>query len=69
MRSRFSPVDYMPYTLIVGVVIVSFIAMLIVGFDAWFVPLVVVPFAVLYLLFDRRMRDRTRGEGDASHGA
>jgi hypothetical protein len=49
----------MAYALVGGVVAVSFIAPAIIGFgDAWFVPLAVVPFALLYLAFDRRMRKR-----------
>ena len=52
-----TPPSYMAYALIGGVVLVSFLAPLIVGFaDAWFVPLVVLPFALLYAAFDAKLR-------------
>ena len=49
--------SYMAYALIGGVVLVSFLAPLIVGFsDAWFVPLAILPFALVYAAFDAKLR-------------
>jgi hypothetical protein len=54
--------NWMAYSLIGGVVVISFVVPAIVGFgDAWFVPLVVIPFAALYGVFDWRLRHQ-RGE-------
>ena len=51
-----TPPSYMAYAIIGGVVLVSFLAPLIIGFDdGWFVPLAVLPFALLYAAYDRRM--------------
>jgi uncharacterized membrane protein len=51
--------DYMPYTLVFGVIVVSFATMLIVGVDdGWLVPVIVLPVAALYLVYDRRMKKR-----------
>jgi hypothetical protein len=51
-----TPPSYMAYAIIGGVVLVSFLAPLIVGWDAWFVPVAVLPFAILYALFDAKLR-------------
>jgi hypothetical protein len=52
-----TPPSYMAYALIGGVVLVSFLAPLIVGFaDAWFVPLAVLPFAAAYAAYDAKLR-------------
>jgi hypothetical protein len=49
--------SYMAYAIIAGVVLVSLLAPLIIGFDdAWFVPLFILPFGALYAAFDRRMQ-------------
>lgn len=53
-----SPPNWMAYAIIGGVVLASFIAPLIVGTDGLVVPLAVLPFAAIYLVFDRRMRRR-----------
>ena len=49
----------MAYALIGGVVLVSFIVPAIIGFDdGWFVPLVILPPAIVYLYYDQRLRRR-----------
>ena len=53
----------MPYVIIVGVLLVSLLAPLFLGADLWFVPLVVLPFAVIYLIADRRMARREERHG------
>ena len=58
--------SYMAYVIIGGVVLMSLLAPLFVGWDAWFVPLAVLPFAVLYALYDRELRQREE-RGDFSH--
>jgi hypothetical protein len=52
----------MAYAIVGGVVLVSLVVPLIIGGDGWFVPLVVLPFAAIYLLFDQRMRKRQPDE-------
>ena len=55
--------SYIAYVIIGGVVLLSFLAPLFVGWDAWFVPLAVLPFALLYGLYDRDLAKREhRGE-------
>jgi hypothetical protein len=54
-----TPVKWMPYIVIAGVIVVSLLAGFLIGWDdAWFVPLIVIPFAVLYLIFDRQRAGR-----------
>ena len=55
-----NPPEYMAYVIIGGVMLVSLIIPAIIGFaDAWYVPLIVFALGVPYLLFDRRMRNRS----------
>jgi hypothetical protein len=49
------------YWIIGGVLLASLIAPLIIGKDGWIVPLVVLPFALIYAVLDRRMRSRESG--------
>ena len=56
----------MAYVIIGGVVLMSFLAPLFVGWDAWFVPLAVLPFAAVYAAFDRQLRLREE-RGELSH--
>ena len=46
------------YWIIGGVLLASLVAPLIIGRDGWIVPLVVLPFALIYAVVDRRMRSR-----------
>jgi hypothetical protein len=56
-----NPPDYMAYMIIGGAMVVSLIIPAIIGFaDAWFVPLVVLAIGIPYLLWDRRLRKRSR---------
>ena len=55
--------SYTAYLIIAGVVLMSFLAPVFVGWDAWFVPLTILPFAAVYAAFDRKLRLREeRGE-------
>jgi hypothetical protein len=64
-----TPPSYMAYVIIGGVVLCSFLAWPIVGFDdAWFVPLTVLPFALLYAAFDRKLRADERDHGPVNQG-
>ena len=56
-------IDFMPYTIVAGVLLVSLLAPLFIGADGWVVPLVVLPFALAYLAFDVLRKRRT---GDTS---
>jgi hypothetical protein len=55
--------SYMAYLIIGGVVLMSFLAPVFVGWDAWFVPLAVLPFAALYALYDRQLARREESGG------
>ncbi len=57
-------IDFMPYTVVAGVLLVALAAPLFIGGDGWIVPLIVAPFALAYLVFDFLRRRRTRGAGD-----
>ena len=61
-----NPPSYMAYVNIGGVVLMSFLAPLFVGWDAWFVPLAVLPFAILYALYDRQLA-QSEGGGELGH--
>jgi hypothetical protein len=63
MPDAMTPPSYMAYAIVGGVVLVSLLAPLIIGFDdAWFVPLFVLPFGALYAAYDRRLRDAEDGD-------
>jgi hypothetical protein len=51
-------IDFMPYTVVAGVLLVSLAAPLFIGADGWIVPIVVLPFAVAYLVFDALRKKR-----------
>jgi hypothetical protein len=53
-----SPPSWMAYAIVGGVLIVSLIVPLIVGADGWVVPIIVLPFGIAYLVFDRRLKER-----------
>ncbi len=53
----------MPYALFATVVLASLVALALVGLQAWVVAAVAIPFAIAYLLFDRRMKARQEREG------
>ena len=57
-------IDFMPYTIVAGVLLVSLVAPLFIGPDGWVVPLVVLPFAVAYLVFDFLRKKRSSDAGD-----
>ena len=48
----------MPYSIVGGTVLASFLAPLFMGWDVWYVPLIVLPFGIAYLLFDRTLKGR-----------
>jgi hypothetical protein len=55
-------IDFMPYTVVLGVMLVALAAPLFIGGDGWIVPIAVAPFALAYLVFDT-LRKR-RGAAD-----
>ena len=57
-------IDFMPYTVVAGVMLVALAAPLFIGSDGWVVPIVVLPFAVAYLVFDFLRKRRSRGAAD-----
>ncbi len=59
----------MVYIVLAGVVLVSLLAMAIVGLDAWVVPVIVIPIVAVYGLFDRRMRREEREHARPSEGS
>ncbi len=56
-------IDFMPYAVVVGVLLVSLAAPLFIGGDGWIVPIIVLPFALGYLVFDAMRRKRSRAAG------
>ena len=61
-----SPPSWMAYAIIGGVILVALFVPLIIGAEGWVVPVAVIPFAIIYALFDRRMRKRAEsGANDA----
>jgi len=53
-----NPPSYMAYVIIGGVVLVALLAPLFVGAEGWVVPVAVLPFALVYALYDRRLARR-----------
>ena len=64
-----SPPSYMVYVVLAGVVVVSFLAMAVVGLEAWVVPVIVVPIVVVYGLYDRRLRRVEARNASPSEGS
>ncbi len=60
-----SALDLIPYSLVGGVILASLLAPAFLGTDGWIAPLAVLPFAILYLLVDRRLK-RAEAEGGGS---
>jgi len=60
-----TPPFAIPYVVIAGVLLVSLAAPLFIGWHLWFVPVIVLPFALLYLLYDRRLAQREHDGGGA----
>ena len=58
--------SYMAYVIVGGVVLLSLLAPLFVGPEAWVTPVAVIPFALFYLAYDRVLRRREE-QGDFSH--
>jgi len=58
-----SGIDFMPYALIAGVVVASIVAVALLGVQAWVAPAFTLPLALLYLVFDRRMKRREEAGG------
>lgn len=56
-------IDFMPYTVVLGVMLVALASPLFIGSDGWIVPIVVLPFALVYLGFDFVRRRRRGGTG------
>jgi hypothetical protein len=57
-------IDFMPYTVVAGVLLVSLAAPLFIGSEGWVVPLIVLPFALAYLVFDAMRKKRTSSSRD-----
>ena len=57
-------IDFMPYTVVAGVLLVSLAAPLFIGGDGWIVPIIVLPFAVAYVVFDFLRKRRAGGAAD-----
>jgi uncharacterized membrane protein len=58
-----TPPSYIAYVIIGGVVLLSLLAPLFVGGDAWVTPIAVIPFAIVYALYDRTLaRKEEAGE-------
>jgi hypothetical protein len=56
------------YYIVGGVLLVSMLAPLFLGFDeAWFVPVAILPFGAAYALLDRKLRER-EASGPANQG-
>ena len=54
------------YWIIGGVLLASLLAPLIIGVEGWAVPLIVLPFCLVYAAIDRRLRDKeASGEAGA----
>jgi hypothetical protein len=59
----------MVYVVLAGVVVVSLLAIAIVGSDAWIVPVFVIPIVALYAMYDRALRARERRHASPSEGS
>lgn len=58
-----SGIDILPYALFAAVVVASIVAIVLAGTQAWVVPAIALPFALAYVLYDRRLKLRERDRG------
>lgn len=58
-----SGIDIIPYALVASVVAASVLALVLAGGQAWPVPVVALPPALLYVIYDRRARRREGRSG------
>jgi uncharacterized membrane protein YoaK (UPF0700 family) len=56
-----------PYVVMAGTLLVALAAPLFMGWDMWFVPLVVLPFLILYFLVDRQLAAQEKRTGGGGH--
>lgn len=57
-------IDFMPYAVVAGVLLVSLASPLFIGSDGWIVPIIVLPFALGYLVFDAMRKKRAGAARD-----
>ena len=58
-----SGIDIIPYALVAAVVLASILSLVLLGGQAWVVPVVALPPAIAYLVYDRRAKQREGGSG------
>jgi integral membrane sensor domain MASE1 len=51
-----SGIDFLPYGVFTAVILGSILALVLLGAQAWVVPVVALPPAVGYILYDRRLK-------------
>ncbi len=57
-----------PYVVMAGTLLVALAAPFFMGWDdMWFVPLVVLPFLILYFLVDRQLAAQEKRTGGGGH--
>jgi hypothetical protein len=55
-----SGIDFLPYGIFAAVILGSILALVLLGGQAWPVPVVALPLALVYIVYDRRLK----GQGD-----
>lgn len=54
-----SGIDFLPYGVFTACILGSVLALVLLGAQAWVVPVVALPLALGYILYDRRLKQRT----------
>ena len=62
-----SSIDFMPYWIVGSVILVSLLCPLFLGAQGLLATAGVLPFAIVYLLVDRRLRRREAEQGGGAH--
>ena len=57
-----SGIDFLPYGVFTACILGSILSLVLLGGQAWVVPVVALPLALGYILYDRRLKQR-----DARH--
>ena len=56
-----SGIDIIPYALLAAIVLASIFSLILLGAQAWVVPVVALPPTIAYILYDRRLKQREGG--------
>jgi hypothetical protein len=61
------PPNRIPYVVMIGTLLVALSAPLFIGWRLWFVPIVVIPFLIIYFFADKALAKQEEETGGGGH--